>query len=370
MTTEAQVLDRLYRAATTPGQWERALEAITRNMGGDCIHMLLLGERPASTVSRTWNVDESSLEYYNCELLYQDPRVAQFRQHPHRRIVYDYRHSTEAEIARDPVCAWRERDFGLRYYIGFVPHLNGVPFSYFTVQRTPAQGHVSKDEIRSLARLAPHLQRAVEIAQRLDHQALWEENDIARLDAKGCGLALLNAAGEVVQMNDTLRGLLARGDGLVFEDGMVLPRKAADRRGLLQDLGAVLSATDSGDFAAPPMRAVAKYGSPYPYLLTLAPLRGRANLILDCGHPRAMLIVHDPTAANPLDLRRVALVFQLTPQECRVAERLWQGETPKDIAATLGVSLETVRVHLKSLRRKTLSKSLPHLVTRLAAFAE
>lgn len=370
MTTEAQVLDRLYRAATTPGRWDGALEALTGYLGGFGTQFLIKGTGAAGTVNRVWNLPVEDVDYYSEDLLPIDPRFTQFRARPRRRLMFDYAHSSERDIRRDPVYTWRERVSGCRYYLGL--RLLNIPseISYFATQRTPAQGHVSKEEIRDYARLAPHLQRAVEIAHRLDHQALWEENDLARLDAKGCGLALLNAAGQMVEINDTLRGLLARGDGLVFEDRQVLPRKAADRRGLLQDLKAVLSATDSSDFAAPPMRAVAKYGSPYPYLLTLAPVRGREGLILDCGHPRAMLIVHDPTAANPLDLRRAALVFQLTPQECRVAERLWQGETPKDIAATLGVSLETVRVHLKSLRRKTLSKSLPHLVTRLAAFAE
>jgi len=367
MTTRGEVLDRLYRAATTPGHWESALAAITEIVGGFGTHFLIKGDSVAGSVSHVWNIPDDSADYYNRELLTHDPRYRQFFNHPRRRVVFDYAHSTEPEIRRDPVYAWREKYVGCRYYLAL--RLLNMPCDtgYFATQFTTEQGHASRRDIRAYTRLAPHMQRAVEIAHRLDHQALWEENDLARLDAKGCGLALLNAAGEIVEMNETLRGFLARADGLVYEAGQVLPRKATDRRSLIQDLKAVLSATDSSDFAAPPMRAIEKRGCPHPYLLTVAPLKSE-RLILDAGHPRAMLVVTDPTAVTPLDTRRMALAFALTPQECRVAERLWQGETPGEIAAALELSLETVRVHLKALRRKTLSKNLPQVLARLAAF--
>ena len=53
---------------------------------------------------------------------------------------------------------------------------------------------------------------------------------------------------------------------------------------------------------------------------------------------------------------------RLSPAELRVVDRLAAGRTPQQIARELGVTINTVRSHLKEAKRKTGSRTLDELV--------
>lgn len=79
---------------------------------------------------------------------------------------------------------------------------------------------------------------------------------------------------------------------------------------------------------------------------------------LDSGVPEmtstyAALIepIGDPQAGN-LDLEKIKGLFRLSKREADVVEELVAGSTDKVIAKNLGISVETVRAYLKSVRAK------------------
>jgi DNA-binding CsgD family transcriptional regulator len=79
---------------------------------------------------------------------------------------------------------------------------------------------------------------------------------------------------------------------------------------------------------------------------------------LDSGIPNpnshfAALIepIGDPQSGN-LDLEKVKGLFRLSKREADVVEELVSGNTDKAIANKLGISVETVRAYLKSVRAK------------------
>src|SRR4051794_27121094 len=53
---------------------------------------------------------------------------------------------------------------------------------------------------------------------------------------------------------------------------------------------------------------------------------------------------------------------QLTPAQQRIIDLMADGYAPKQVALALGISLETVRSHLKSAKRRTESRTLAELV--------
>ena len=61
--------------------------------------------------------------------------------------------------------------------------------------------------------------------------------------------------------------------------------------------------------------------------------------------------VGDPQSGN-VDLRKVKGLFRLSNREADVVEELVSGSTDKEIAQELGISVETVRAYLKSVRAK------------------
>ncbi|MGB5353908.1 MAG: helix-turn-helix transcriptional regulator [Woeseia sp.] len=79
---------------------------------------------------------------------------------------------------------------------------------------------------------------------------------------------------------------------------------------------------------------------------------------LDSGIPNpnatfAVLVepIGDPQSGN-LDLDKVKGLFRLSKREADVVEELVAGSTDKVIARNLGISVETVRAYLKSVRAK------------------
>jgi len=61
--------------------------------------------------------------------------------------------------------------------------------------------------------------------------------------------------------------------------------------------------------------------------------------------------IGDPQSAN-IDLHKMKGLFRLSKREADVVEELVSGSTDKEIAQQLGISVETVRAYLKSVRAK------------------
>jgi DNA-binding CsgD family transcriptional regulator len=81
----------------------------------------------------------------------------------------------------------------------------------------------------------------------------------------------------------------------------------------------------------------------------------------------AAIFVSDVAAPLRLPADAVALLYQLTPAETRVAELLAKGETLPAIAAQLGSSPHTVRTHLNRVFDKTGCHRQADLVRLLSA---
>ena len=86
----------------------------------------------------------------------------------------------------------------------------------------------------------------------------------------------------------------------------------------------------------------------------------------------AVVSVKPLSSEAPLpDKQVLADLFGLTPTECQTALDLMRHDDLSDIAAERGGSIETVRMHVKNLLRKTnmpSQKGLIALLTRLAAY--
>ena len=71
----------------------------------------------------------------------------------------------------------------------------------------------------------------------------------------------------------------------------------------------------------------------------------------DTRHVVLVEPIGDPKATG-LDLKKVKGLFRLSNRESDVVEQLVSGGTDKEIANQLGISVETVRAYLKSIRAK------------------
>ena len=75
------------------------------------------------------------------------------------------------------------------------------------------------------------------------------------------------------------------------------------------------------------------------------------QLDVDTRYAALVEPIGDPQTAN-VDLHKIKGLFRLSNREADVVEELVSGSTDKEIAQQLGISVETVRAYLKSVRAK------------------
>ena len=81
--------------------------------------------------------------------------------------------------------------------------------------------------------------------------------------------------------------------------------------------------------------------------------------------PAVIVCVNDPEAGAQISEEMLRALFGLTRAEARVAIAITQGETSRQVAATLGVSVHTVRNQLQSVLEKTGASRQSELVALL-----
>jgi DNA-binding CsgD family transcriptional regulator len=199
------------------------------------------------------------------------------------------------------------------------------------------------------------------------------------LDALGCGLLLLDAAGQVLHANRAAQLLCTAGAPLVLhEDGLVLSVDDEHR------LCAALQGAQRGQWAMLALRGSAPWRDdeevgtvavgvvPLPAEAEAPPHGGavvdrtdRAGALPQDGHKGqavAMLVLGPQRMTGGLALQFFCREHELTRAECLVLQALCDGETPAEVAGKTGVSLSTVRTHIQSMRQKARAQSIRHLV--------
>lgn len=218
--------------------------------------------------------------------------------------------------------------------------------------RNEAHGRFEDQVTRIFAHEAAHLSRALKIHHILNRTATEREAALAALDQVPIGVIIVDDLGMVLDSNHVANEILASNDGLtVGRQGLKghTPEETAALRELI-DLatrrsGQVdLAATDTLSFERP------SGGSKLAVTVTRLPL---TNRFLGTHRRAAAIYVTDPDKRFDLDTGKLRQLYKLTPAEARLAARLAQGLRLEDAATDLGVSLNTVRTHLKRIFSKT-----------------
>lgn len=193
------------------------------------------------------------------------------------------------------------------------------------------------------------LHMAKELLARFDHPMLLV--DEAR------GLWHRNAAAVKV---------LAQGDILREQAGLLACRRKEDNEALIQALHTVTHATPVA--AGPPARQVLRWHSAdgIPCMAFVSAMRPEQTLGAFGRAVRALIVLHDPAQRRTnLDPFIVAECFRLTPAEARVAVQLADGANAKEIAQRSGAALATVRTQIQRVMEKAGVSRQTDLILRL-----
>ncbi|MDN3575000.1 helix-turn-helix transcriptional regulator [Methylobacterium longum] len=352
----SRLIESIYDCAIDPALWPSTLEEIAA---------VLNSPAGTLTVSDFITGTERGLVYVGISEHYQ----ALYREHYHICDLFGHelilrpvdQPSTSEELVGEEELLqsriYREwaAPQGFRYVLLTALIKSQARLAYIGLTRGVEGGPYDAEEQARMALLAPHVRRAITIADLIDHKTLERDSLAATLDALTVSVLVLGSDARLIYSNVAGDAALAREDVLLSRVGIVEPW---DR-------------TAWPVFRA--MIAVAAGGT-----VTLA-RRGGGNAVVSalplCGERRrstapraarvALFVQDNPCGPHAIEL--LGRAYSLTGAELRVLLGLADDATPADIAKRYGIAPSTVRTHLKSLFAKTGAKRQKDLVKLLLA---
>lgn len=375
-TTLVRAIDAIYLAASDVNAWPTALLEVANYVGGSGAMLVRndMVNNSGSIINGGLRDDLGELyvrEYCRNPLVLAIARYAAIGQPIMAGTIIDFSEVRKTAFNADILCPQ-----GIVDQIA-VPHhalsQNGCTGG-FAVTLTSRHLDDGMAGTKRMARLAPHLSRALDLSLDLARHRVRAGQYDRLLDMLPGAALLLDGAGRVVRTNNAAEAVLVEADGVdIGPEGVlaaVLPHEA---RRLDVALSAAILASFGRESDAPFRQAVSiqrRSGLP-PLLLVLTPLPGMLTGLLGIGDREARLLVHVIDPVSRLDARTGLLqqAYGLTLAEARVAGLIASGLTAPQAAEALGLLPSTVRTHLARCFDKTGTHSqvaLARLVTALA----
>lgn len=235
-----------------------------------------------------------------------------------------------------------------------------------SLQRSGKAGAFAKDETSLLSIILPHLQRAMQFHRRMSELDAARRASLDATDRLSTGMLLLDGSGRILWLNRSAQCVVNQNDGLRIKD-RCLAAQAGNARRELPVMIAAASRTASGHgFSAGGAIAVERPSGKRAFNLLVVPA-SRDMFSGDGVAPAVIVFVIDPEVKPHVASEVLTRIYDLTPAECRVAERLIHGDRLAEAAIRLGVSHNTTRTHLRNIFQKTGTSHQSELIGLLAS---
>ncbi len=350
------LVDRIYEAALVPELWVEVIHGFVQAGGGDSGAILVLnqGAKPRAVTSA--NMTAKMDHFLNSTDWATTPRVGAAMRLMGLGFepIEDY--LTPSELESDPVTLGF-REVGLGRQVCLALHMPSDEVVAYTVERKLTREPVSPHDIARLNALRPTLARSGLLAARLGLERA--RGMVDALNALGLPGAVLAASKRVVASNRLFDALspsvVAQAGG-----GFALANRSSNAM-----LHLSIEQITSGRIAqcrSIPMPATAGHSA---MVIHLVPLKRSARDIFTGAELIAVFSTLDHAKAPAAALLRG--MFDLTPAEARVAQRIAEGHQVADIAEEFKVAPSTVKTHLNSVFGKTGTHRQTELVRLLSA---
>jgi DNA-binding CsgD family transcriptional regulator/PAS domain-containing protein len=201
------------------------------------------------------------------------------------------------------------------------------------------------------ALLSPHVRRALMISGMHAENRFRANLHRNLLNKLATGIMILTRGGKLVYANASAERLLSSGKNIAVKGGCVQAAHPPFAAGFSEAVERACAENDTD---------IGLYGNGIPlpsrdgapavcYVLPLGKSERRRAL----GPGLAALFISTEKAALPPTLEALSALTGLTSQESRIALMIAGGVSPKDGAAQLGISLNTVRSHINHIFQKT-----------------
>lgn len=252
-----------------------------------------------------------------------------------------------------------------------------------SLYRSARDGPFDAGEVAVVRRLLVHLSRALGAMFHLRDAALQVASTRSALDRLASGVVLLDCHGGVQFANTSARSLLLRGDTVrLVSHGPT----QADRMAPVSGRPSITAAFERAVASAisPPQDRDGRgvHGDHFSQALLLPGEDGKPTCVmhaaplgpapgLSAGGTRACAIVffRDLNSTDAVDPAVLCQLFGMTAVEARAARQLLEGGSAEDMAARLGVSINTFKTQLKAAYAKSNTRRQADLLKLMLSLA-
>ena len=364
-----QVVHRIYSAAIAPSQWEQVVGDIARLFDASRALIFTWAHTPAQGgFLFTHNISQASLEYWAAKSIHEDPFV---RAGVAKGRNVDGMANLDSDLVAHELLLetpfykelWAPMDIARLcngvIFDGTDAHKLPTFISLFRPLRAPAFRH---EHVELLSRLLAHLSRSMGVMFHLRDQQLQIASNLAALDRLTCGVVLIDATRDVRFANKAAESLLRQGETVqmgtrLLPDALRMhlnPRLAGVERRFQDALVRALLplSQDATEHFSEALLLPGSDGRPA-CAIHVAPLPESHGFETTGATARAIVFLYDLQAASSVDPQVLCRIFELTSAEALAALQIAAGGTVDDMAARLGVSVNTFKTQLQAAYMKT-----------------
>ena len=256
------------------------------------------------------------------------------------------------------------RQIGIYHMVGVLFSLGNSETGVLGVHRARDAGEFGAADSRQLYELLPHVRRALLLREKLHSATRTQYTVLDAIERLNLGVLVVDATRHILHANACATRLIGTCPQIRIKGNILSLAESS----LNQTLSRLVS--DATSLAAGVLRrpdAVIEVQRPnrLPITLLVAPWRPTWGGT-EIKAPASIVFLRDPEAIETTGPQCLRQMFGLTPTESVVATAIGRGHSPEQIALDSGVSIGTVRTHLKSILAKTGTRRLAALAALVA----
>lgn len=301
----------------------------------------------------TWishNMDPNYQQLYRDYFVNVDPVIPTLKALP-MGSMHQSRHVLSPDFKQSEFFQDYIKPQGIENLAGGFLNLTDTQVALFGMQRSDSMGLYTRQEMKLLNNLAPHLQRAIQVNQHLLN--LEEKAHIASkaLDRLPVGVVFVDAKAKAVYVNRKFEKLIAVNKSLCIKSGQLIADTSRNTNALnklIQEAGNVENRRGGS-------LIIENADNSQSLNVLVTPISPRQRTILGAEGSRANVVLFISTTGQQHDLPLNILkdLYGLTQAEAQLAANLANGDSLETYAEKQGVSKNTVRNQLKACFQKT-----------------
>ncbi len=242
--------------------------------------------------------------------------------------------------------------FGIYHIAGIELSSGGELDGSLRLTRTRGRDGFSAEDRELLNSMIPHLKRALRIHGRLESTNSEKELYAQAVSQLSVATFFLNEKQQLVDNNPMAERLISANRGIMLKSGKLTLLRPIDNQKLRNAIEAALNARSRGDTVFAQAMPVYDNSGDCVLGLTVRPLAVKRHREHD-DEAVIAIFVSDAASTRETPHSSLTQLFGLTPAESRLATALANGLSLDDASASLHISRNTARAHLRSIFSKT-----------------